>query len=162
LPITSPNAPQVALPAPPRVRGWSWFPPYHDPEKIIMATDAGVVGLFGVRQRQTEDPPLFPLMRDELKPKFTVAGDGSRSGRAQVVYSQGDDLWVLAQGGLQKFCFTLDPKSGPRVVEDRQWKQPLPLGSPLHRSQVDATGATLFLVTQSLTRNACLATAVEA
>src|SRR5262249_21171630 len=106
--------------------------------------------------------PLFPLMRDELKPKFTAAGDGARSGRAQVVSSQGDDLWVLAQGGMQKFCFTLDPKSGPRVVEDRQWKQPLPLGSPLHRSQVDATGATLFLVTQSLTRNACLATAVEA
>src|SRR5262249_20483897 len=35
LPI-APNAQQLALPAPARVRGWSWFQPYHDPSKIVV------------------------------------------------------------------------------------------------------------------------------
>src|SRR5262249_17944993 len=33
-----------------RVSGWTWFSPHDDPEKIVLVTDAGVVGLFGINQ----------------------------------------------------------------------------------------------------------------
>src|SRR5581483_3805543 len=49
-------------PAEVRLPGWSWFPPYHDPETIALVTDAGAIGLFGIEQRGDADPPLFPLL----------------------------------------------------------------------------------------------------
>jgi outer membrane protein assembly factor BamB len=159
----------AAAPAPlgvqkePRVRGWPWFQPYHDPEKIVLVTDKGVVGWFGIKQLRTQDSHLFPMLAGEVLvggPAAQANADGTGAGRAQVVSSQGDDLWLLAFGGLQKLSFRMDPKSGPRLAVDSLWQEPLLLGSPLHRSQTDASESTFFLVTQSLTRNACLATAV--
>jgi outer membrane protein assembly factor BamB len=142
-------------------RGWPWFQPYHDPEKLVLVTDAGVVGLFGIRQFRNQDSALFPWVREEIRVEDS-AGQGAAAGRAQVVHCQGDDLWVLAHGGLQKLSTVLYSATGPRVTVDPAWKEPLPLGSPLHQSQVDAAGSTLFVVTQSLTRLACLATSVDA
>ena len=46
--------------------GWSWFPPYHDPETIALVTDAGAIGLFGIRQKGDTDPPLFPLLGEKV------------------------------------------------------------------------------------------------
>jgi hypothetical protein len=137
--------------------GWPWFQPYHDPEKLVLVTDAGVVGLFGIRQIRNQDSALFPLVSGEVRVEGSTA-----AGRAQVVHCQGADLWVLAHGGLQKLSTVLYSTSGPRVTVDPVWKEALPLGSPLHQSQVDATGSTLFVVTQSLARLGCLATAVDA
>ncbi|HJT76391.1 MAG TPA: PQQ-binding-like beta-propeller repeat protein, partial [Gemmataceae bacterium] len=152
---------------PPAVRtaptpGWPWFPPFHDPEKLVLATDAGVVALFGVQQLHTQDRPLFPLVRNDLSVEGGPAGPGTRSARAQVVSCQGDSLWVLAHGGMQKFSLAWDAKAGRRFAVDPLWKDPLALGSPLHRGQADAAGSTLFVVTQSLRQRVCLATAVEA
>jgi outer membrane protein assembly factor BamB len=160
LPIEGGQAVPPAVQTEP-TRGWPWFQPYHDPEKLLLVTDAGVVGLFGIRQFRTQDNALFPWVREEIKVEST-AGSGAAAGRAQVVLCQGDDLWVLAHGGLQKLSTVLYSASGPRVTVDPVWKELLPLGSPLHQSQVDAAGTTLFVVTQSLTRLGCLATAVDA
>jgi hypothetical protein len=149
----------------PRVRGWPWFQPYHDPEKIVLVTDKGVVGWFGIKQLRTQDNHLFPMVADEVLvggPEAQGNPDGTGAGRAQVVANQGDDLWLLAFGGLQRMSFRMDPKKGPRLAVDSQWQEPLLLGSPLHKSQTDAGETTFFLVTQSMTRNACLATAVSA
>jgi len=156
------RADPVAMPER-RLRGWPWFPPYRDPEKLVTVTDAGVMGLFGIVQVLNKDDALFPLVRlpDREAGTVELSGHGTARGRAQVVFARENDLWVLARGRLLRYLLTLD-NAGPRVVPDSSWAQPLDLGSPLHDSQTDDDGRTLFLVTQSPNGQACLATAVDA
>jgi hypothetical protein len=152
--------PEVQTPSTP---GWPWFPPYYDPEKLVLVTDAGAVGLFGIKQERTQDGALFPLVREPYRVALPAGSDPSHLGRAQVVACQDDALWVLAHGGLQKLNLIMSPAKGPQLAVDPLWKQPLPLGSPLHRSQVEPNGpgSTLFLVTQAPNGRGCLATAVD-
>jgi outer membrane protein assembly factor BamB len=162
LPVENGQAGPPPVQTAPPTPGWPWFPPFHDPEKLVLATDAGIVALFGVRQLHTADAALFPLVRHDLSVAGAPAAAGGHSARAQVVSCQGDSLWVLAHGGMQKFSLAWDPKNGRRFVVDRAWQEPLDLGSPLHAAQADAAGSTLFTVTQSLRQRVCLATAVDA
>jgi hypothetical protein len=148
----------------PLMRGWSWFPPQRDAEKLVFVTDAGVLGLFGVKQAHNDDSPLFPLVRTDSQPPGLVdlPGDPIARGRAQVAHALENDLWVLAEGRLQRQQLTFDRQAGPRAVPHPSWSQALALGSPLHESQIDEDGTTLFLVTQPLAGQTCLATAVDA
>jgi outer membrane protein assembly factor BamB/TolA-binding protein len=145
-----------------RLRGQPWFPPFRDPEKLVTVTDAGVLGLFGIKQRRNQDPPLFPMVRVPGQEEGTIelTGQGAARGRAQVVFGRGDDLWVLARGQLLRYRAGLH-NEGPRVQPDERWERPLDLGSPLHDSQLDDAETTLFLVTQSPSGQVCLATAVD-
>ncbi len=169
-PGVAPDNPEARLRVEPvamperRLRGWPWFPPYRDPEKVVTVTDAGILGLFGIVQARNKDDPLFPLVRVEGNEAGTVElpGQGTARGRAQVVYALENDLWVLARGRLLRYWLALDQQAGPRVVPDPRWEHPLELGSPLHESQLDEDSGTLFLVTQSPNGKACLATAVDA
>jgi hypothetical protein len=148
----------------PATRGWPWFPPYYDPEKLVLVTDAGAVGMYGIQQNRTKDKALFPLVRDAFRLEVPPGVDVSHPARAQVVACQDDALWVLAHGGLQKLNLVFSPTKGPQLAVDRMWKQPVLIGSPLHHSQVEQTGAgtTLFLVTQAPDGRGCLATALDA
>lgn len=139
----------------PRVRGWSWFQPYHDSEKIAFVTDAGELGLFGVNQLNNHDKPLFP----ELKEEFDLTGSSDRSERAQVVHAEENDFWLLANGELQRLHFN---RYGGKMV--RLWGQPITPGAPAHVSQVESAeqGKVLCLVTQSLSQPHYAATAVRA
>lgn len=139
----------------PRLRGWSWFQPFCDGEKIVLTTDAGLLGLFGINQYQNQDKPLFPLFSHEIE----LQGDTAPLGRAQVVHVADQNFWALARGRLQQWRMGLGSE-GQKVAP--VWPQSLPLGSPLHAAQVGKNGDTLFLVTQSPQRQCCLATAVEA
>lgn len=161
LPITSPTTAALTLLPQPRLRGWPWFQPYHDGEKLVMASDAGVVGLFGIRQLHNQDAALFPMLSEEfhLAPP-TEAASLLKAGRAQVVHAQESDFWVLAQGVLQRLQLYIDPQAGRKLAP--VWPEVRELGSPLHAGQVNAAGNMLFLVTQSPRRQAALATAVEA
>jgi outer membrane protein assembly factor BamB len=167
-PNAAPGAPDSRLRSDPvamperRLRGWPWFPPYRDPEKLVTVTDAGVLGMFGIVQKDNKDDPLFPLVRLKDQEEGTVAltGQAAGRGRAQVVYARENDFWVLARGRLLHYTWNLGP-AGPRVVPDTRWAQPLDLGSPLHESQADDDGQTVFLVTQALNGHSCLATAVD-
>jgi hypothetical protein len=158
--------------AEPRVEGWSWFPPYYDPEKLALVTDAGALGLFGTLQFRNQDDPIFPLVRVEqrepgtldlrafLMPLVPSALPAAR-GRAQVVQAEGNEFWVLARGGLRRLALTTPVGgSGPRVIAF--WPRPLPVGSPLHAGQADEGAATLFVTTLSPAGQTCLATAVDA
>jgi hypothetical protein len=158
LPIDNATKPPLQITPEPRLPGWPWFGPYQDAEKLVLATDAGSVGLYGVRQLKNSDNALFSLLPKEFR---LDPGPGeARPGRAQVVHAQGDDLWVIAHGTLRHLQLNFDPVEGQKLFD--RWKEPLLLGSPMHRSQPDRAGKTLFLVTQSLTRRVCLATAVDA
>jgi hypothetical protein len=164
LPLADRNAGPLDLDPPPRLVGWTWFRPYFDGEKLVMVSDGGVLGLFGVRQANNQDPALFPLLQPgglNLSPFLPPEGAGRV--RAQVVHAQGDDIWVLASGKLQRLQLAWSETEGLKPVA--VWSKPRELGWPLHSSQVledRQTGrSTLVVVTESLAQQACLATAVD-
>ena len=61
LPIKARQTGELKLTPSPRVPGWSWFPPKYDGEKLALLSDAGVLGLFGIKQAGTHDAALFPV-----------------------------------------------------------------------------------------------------
>jgi outer membrane protein assembly factor BamB len=172
LPLTDAHQAPKTLDPDPRLDGWTWFRPYHDGEKVAVLSDAGLLGLFGIRQAKNKDQALFPLLKpgglslDEfLRPGGQMPGlaPAQGRGRSQVVHVNGDDYWVLAHGRLQRLGLAWSEREGPKAVAG--WDKPLDLGSPLHESQVAEDPllgtATLFVVTQALKQPTCLATAVE-
>jgi outer membrane protein assembly factor BamB len=152
LPIEGSDSPPLLQPDP-RVRGWSWFRPYFDSEKLAFVTDAGVFGLFGINQVGNVDRAIFPEFQEEAN---LVEGAASL-GRAQVVHASENDFWVVANGELQKLHFDL---FGQKRIP--LWTAPLPLGSPLHTSQYDEATKTIVVVTRNLVRQIDLVTAVGA
>jgi hypothetical protein len=156
----------LELNPPAELDGWTWFEPYHDGEKMAVLSDAGFLGLFGIRQVGNKDQALFPLLKSgslDLSPFLGTGPDAMRErGRAQVVHMQDNDLWMLAQGRLQRVELLWKDPVGPLAAAG--WPKPLVLGSPLHAPQriEDRDGrATFFLVTQPLGQQTCLASAVS-
>jgi hypothetical protein len=155
LPITDREEPEEKLNLKP-IPGWTWFPPYHDGEKVAMLGDAGVLGIFGIRQvRNPKDPLLFPML-----PEINVGP----AARAEVVAVRDRDYWLLAGGELKRLFLELTANAGPRMKPMTGWDSPV-LGSPLHATRVEKDplrGVTsLVLVTQPAARQTCLATAVD-
>jgi hypothetical protein len=172
LPLQDRHAPPLDLKPPARFEGWTWFEPKQDGEKLAVLSDAGRLGLFGIRQLGNNDPPLFPLLRSGeldlsafLRSSAASAKERELSGergRSLVVHMRSDDLWVLANGRYQQLHLRLNPATGPQAVPG--WKTPLVLGSPLHEPQrfEDRNGqSTFYLVTQALEQQTSLATAVD-
>jgi hypothetical protein len=172
-PLSSPSSPLELEP----IDGWPWFPTTCDGEKVAVVTDDGALGLYGMQMQGNLDRALFPLLTPDKNQKKapTARNPNRRRERAQIVHSQGDALWTLSDGKLQKYQLTLHRHGGQKLVP--QWKEPLLLGSPLHESQVwrqplalanslesqaDEGAEVLFLVTQSLDGQTYLATAVDA
>jgi outer membrane protein assembly factor BamB len=147
----------------PRLAGWTWFRPSLDAEKVVALSDRGVLGLFGIRQPKNIDQPLFPLVGSGGLSLDAILPPTPHRGRAQVVQMQGDDFWVLANGGLQRLALAWDAQTGPKLV--KSWPKSLSLGSPLHEAQVvekvGGDSSILFLVTQPARQAACVATAVD-
>jgi outer membrane protein assembly factor BamB len=167
LPLQDGHAAPLTLDPPARLAGWTWFEPSQDGEKLAVLSDAGMLGLFGIRQLGNRDQALFPLLQPgglDLAPFLQTGRELPRErGRAQMVHMQGDDLWLLAYGRFQQVQLRVKTALGPQAMPG--WKTPLTLGSPLHepqRSEDRITGqATFFLVTQSLEQQMCLASAVD-
>jgi outer membrane protein assembly factor BamB len=171
LPLQDSHAAPLPLNPPARLAGWTWFKPKQDGEKLAVLSDAGILGLFGIKQLGNNDPPLFPWLGAgglDLSPFLhqpaapAKGGELARErGRAQVVHMQNEDLWVLAHGRLQRVYLHWNHWTGPEAVP--RWETPLKLGSPLHDPQrLDRNGhSTFFLVTQGLEQPICLCTAVD-
>ncbi|MFM7148269.1 MAG: PQQ-binding-like beta-propeller repeat protein, partial [Gemmataceae bacterium] len=128
---------------PATLRGWTWFDPYHDADKVMMLSDAGQLGLFGLPQPNNRDQPLFPLLvgGDQdllglLQPgqsrpsKPARRSRGSQRSRSAILRVEGDDFWVVAANQMQRFRVAWNPSKGPGLVP--VWKQSLEVGSPLH------------------------------
>src|SRR5208337_791361 len=115
-----------------QLSGWTWFPPYCDGEKLALATDAGVLRLFGINQLENTDAPLFSLL-PQPGGSVPLAGAAPPLGRALVAHGTESDFWVLARGQLQRFRLglertTVQPSKGIHVAP--LWQQPVVLGSP--------------------------------
>jgi outer membrane protein assembly factor BamB len=165
LPITDRHAAARRLSPRPQLDGWTWFACAQDPEKVVLLSDTGALGLFGIRQARNNDQALFPLLAGGALRLNGLLGRGSERfrDRSEVVQVQGDDLWLQAAGRLQRLRLAWDQKLGPQLVPG--WDKPLALGAPLHASQVGDdpfTGrSTLYLVTQPERRQVCWATAID-
>jgi hypothetical protein len=156
LPITGV---QTATPVQPEIRlpGWSWFAPFFDGEKIAQVTDVGTLSVIGVNQHNDQDQPLFffaPSQQGE-RPAANV----DQMERGQVVHADEHDFWVLVHGCLAHYQLGIDRIKGLVLVKDAT--HTLELGAPLHAGQVNQPSDALFVVTQSLGTNACLATSVD-
>jgi outer membrane protein assembly factor BamB len=155
LPIRDPDQPAGA---PLRAKGLSWFAPWHDAEKLALATDAGLLSLWGIRQKgNRDDPLLFPL----LKTPYPVAGRSSA--RAQVVHADAEGYWVLVGGKLHRLNAVMRAGSGPDLVA--AGPEPMELGSPLHAAEHHENAAgrqALLLTTLARGRPSCLCSAVDA
>jgi hypothetical protein len=179
LPIENGRAGPLAMNPTPRARGWAWFPWHRDFEKLIQLTDDGMLALLGVKQKRNEDNPLFPLLAPDPKqkgfggvdvaPLLGLKPEDKVRGRALVVHmDEPDYFWVLAHGRLRRLQLLLTMKQGPTVRP--AWKETRDLGAPLHVAQyfeypfdqVGKPSPTLLLVTEPLTREMCMATAVDA
>jgi outer membrane protein assembly factor BamB len=141
------------------IKGLSWFPPYHDADKLALATDAGLLSLWGIQQKGNRyDPLLFRMLKDG-KDDYHVGGS---PGRAQVVHADADGYWVLG-GSLKRLRSVMRLQSGPDLTS--AWPQPPSLGSPLHaaqRHQDESGRASLLLATLATDRPTCRLTAVDA
>src|SRR5262249_598889 len=180
LPIENPRAEPLPMNPPPKGRGWTWFPGHQDFEKLVQVTDAGMLMLLGVKQKRNDDNPLFELVRPKpnqkglgidlspfLKPKVKADTREDHSRALIAGAAEHNIFWILAHGQLQEFQLLLAAKQGP-IVRTR-WKEAVDLGSPLHGAQFfeypfeqgAPKSPTLMLVTEPLTREICLATAVD-
>jgi outer membrane protein assembly factor BamB len=142
--------------APVRLPGWSWFPPYHDPETIALVTDAGAIGLFGIQQAGNDDPALYPLVPETGASPIR----NLKSARAQLVHAEDYGFWVLADGVLKHWRLGLTRREGRKLTA--AWGQGVQLGAPLHAAQVSADRKTLYIVTQTDSPPTTRATAVDA
>jgi outer membrane protein assembly factor BamB len=162
LPLADRNGPPVNLGATTRLPGWTWFTPFHDAEKLLAVTDAGVLGVMGINQLGNEDPALFPIVAEQRLYELMKTDANTRT-RSQIVAAQGEDLWVLSGGKLQRLAKTWNAEKGPQLIA--RWPEGLNLGSAVHASQVvedPSTGqGTLVVVTQALKQRVFFATAVR-
>jgi outer membrane protein assembly factor BamB len=164
LPVADRDEPAEELKLKP-IPGWTWFPPYHDGEKVAMLGDAGLLGIFGIRQvRNPKDPLLFPMLPEYFNVGPAAAAAAGAHSRAEVVAVRDRDYWLLAGGELKRLFLELTAKEGPRMKPMTGWDAPI-LGSPLQATQVEKDplrgGTSLILVTEPSARQTCLATAVD-
>jgi outer membrane protein assembly factor BamB len=178
LPIEDSHTP--AFQPEPEVQGWSWLTPYCDGETLLLATDEGILGIFGVKQYQNDDPPLFAaIQQDKVLPppppgnvdlfadvrkNLARERDATRAERAQVVRTAENFFAVLIRGELQLLHFDLFRQRVARVwprADSDQNVQPLRLGFPLHGSQLADNGHTLIATTQLADGRTCRVTAVN-
>jgi hypothetical protein len=137
-----------------KIPGWSSFAPVCDQEKIAVVTDAGTLALFGINQKNNNDPNLFGIKQFANKLKEPVG-----AGRGMIVHAEENDFWLIANGEMQHARMGL-AKTGLTIAS--VWNAPLKLGTPLHAGQVSDDRSVLFVVTQTATPAAYLATAVNA
>lgn len=136
-PIAEAGAAAVELSLP----GWVSFPPTSDGERLLAATDAGQIRLFGVNQPGNRDPAVFPLP----SPTLPTPPDGAPVPGVVVPAEEGA-FWALVGGSLQKYQVTLLPDRGQTVVPVGKAE---PVGIPTQPAQLNPRRDTACFVVRS-------------
>lgn len=139
-----------------RITGWSWFAPNMWPDRMLLVTDAGDVGLFGFNLDNPREA-VFRVIESLGQPGTSV---GASTTRCLAVYQDDHAVWAMVGGRLRKLAVNVAegklrevwPRDGVPAVE----------GIPLHEAQTDEYGETLYLAHADARGRECLLTAVDA
>jgi hypothetical protein len=140
-PETAAKRPELDL----EVAGTLSFPPRHDAESILLATEEGKLHRVGIRLRGNRaDPLLFPLTPAEILLDAPPPGHATK---AMVAHIDAENIWVISAGRLQRLQLSFSAQAGP--IAKARWPQATWVGQPLHAAEVhaDAEGTILFLAT---------------
>jgi hypothetical protein len=138
-------APEAELP----LRGWAWFPPVTDGERLSVVSDVGQLRIFEVKQTGNFDKTLFALP----DPKVTFTAEGSLV-RGVAFPAEETAFWSLSNGTLQKYRIGLIPARG---VELLPVGAPLQLGEATQAPQMNNRNDAAFLVVRSQNSDGCKA-----
>lgn len=131
------------------LQGWAWFPPATDGERLAVATDAGQMRLFEVKQTGNSDKVLFPLPEPQL-PKQPEANPV----RSIVFPAEEAAFWVLTNGTLQKYRLGLVASAGMKML---QVGPAISLGEVTQSPQYNNRKDAVCLVVRSLNSDGCKA-----
>jgi hypothetical protein len=123
------------------LRGWAWFPPVTDGERLAVVTDASQLRLFELKQPANLDKALFGLP----EPKLPTPPEGVPV-RGMVFPAEEAAFWVLSNGVMQKFRLGLIAARG---VEMLPVGPSIPLGEPTQAPQFNARKDATCLVVRS-------------
>ncbi len=145
-PILSPDAPPLLEPLGTTVdlplKGWAWFPPVSDNERLMVVTDRNQFRIFGINQPGNDDPALFPLPLPNIR---EPADD--EPVRGLVVPAEEGAYWVFVDGALSKYRMTLLPESGQALLPPS--RPGLPIGEPTQPAQMNLRRDTVCFVVTS-------------
>jgi hypothetical protein len=100
-----------------------------DSDQIVLATDSGLVSIWGCRQKGNSDPLLFPRV---LENRIVPDAPGAAA-RSLVAHVERERLWIIAQGKLHSLRY--DPTAPTGSQLEARWGSPPVVGSPLHEAQ---------------------------
>jgi len=142
------------------VPGWSWFPPHSTPDRITLATDQGVLGLFGLNL-DNRNEAIYRLIET---PGESGAWRLPANGASKSLAVRADDylVWVVAGGVLRKLAIDWFEQT-VRTVWPNDSVPPALAGNPVHQAQTisKADELLLFLTTMTDDGSRCHATAVN-
>ncbi|MCI0378977.1 MAG: PQQ-binding-like beta-propeller repeat protein [Gemmataceae bacterium] len=127
------------------IPGAAAFSPWQDERQIALATDAGLLALYGIRQKGNRDPLLFPMFKQDYQVDSGVKGGPVK---AMLVHVDAENYWVLVNGKLHRLQTAFTAAAGPGLVS--RWPQPVHVGTPLHSAEarLEAGRLVLYLTTQ--------------
>ncbi|MCE9563110.1 MAG: PQQ-binding-like beta-propeller repeat protein [Planctomycetes bacterium] len=129
--------------------GWVWFPPVSDGERLALVTDTGQFRLYGVKQPNNLDKPLFALPAPTLPtPTPGTANPGL------IFPAEEAAFWVLANGSMQRYRLGLHPARG---VELTPVAKPHDFGIPTQPAQFNSRKTSACLVVRSANSAGCRA-----
>ncbi len=139
------------------IPGAAAFSPWQDQRQIALATDAGLLALYGIRQKGNRDPLLFPMFKQHFQVDSGVKGGPAK---AMLVHVDAENFWVLINGKLHRVQTAFTAAAGPGLVS--RWPQPVHVGAPLHAAEarLEAGRLVLYLTTQD--ESACRLWAIDA
>src|SRR4029079_6694638 len=131
------------------IPGHATSTPYIDGATMGVVTDSGMIAFFGIGKGAPPgskgNTPVYELAKP-LPLRLQASGDKKIEppiGRSQIAYVALGDWWVFSQDQL--FRSTFDPYRGPLIPSSMS---AMPLGTPLHRSELSPDGKLLVTVTQ--------------
>jgi outer membrane protein assembly factor BamB len=152
------DMPLMPFPLGEKLDGRVSFAPLVNSDQLAIVTDAGALAVFGLKQRDNSDADVFPRLRELLPPHQGL----NTVEPAQIVFADGQNLWLLAHGRLHHLEVAQSAAKGWQIAP-----RPLPLapiGAAVQDAQVrlDDLGTGLYVVTESPDGRACWVTAVDA
>jgi outer membrane protein assembly factor BamB len=144
------------------IPGHATSTPYVDGSTVGVVTDSGMIAFYGVGKGAPPgskgNTPFFELAKP-LPVRLQTSGEKKVEppmGRSQIAFVSLGDWWVFSQDELYRSTF--DPYRGQLLPSTLG---SVPLGTPLHRSELTPDGKLLVTITKPKNQEQRLATGID-